>query len=56
MLDGASTKVIHMLEGVDVETAPQWLKPGARVKAVWKDTLRGSMNDISHFELIPQKG
>lgn len=55
MLDGAATKVIHMLEGVDVDTAPQWLKPGARVKAVWKDNLRGSMNDISHFELIPNQ-
>ena len=51
MLDGASTKVIHTLEGVDVDSAPKWLKPGARVKAVWKDTLRGSLNDISHFEL-----
>ena len=55
MLDGAATKVIHTLEGVDVETAPTWLKPGARVKAVWKDTLRGSLNDISHFELAAPK-
>lgn len=52
MLDGASTKIIHMLDGVDVNTAPKWLKPGARVKAVWKPELKGSLADISHFELI----
>jgi uncharacterized OB-fold protein len=55
MLDGASTKVIHVLDGVDLDTAPKWLKPGVKVKAVWKSTLRGSLNDISHFELVPPK-
>ena len=52
MLDGAATKIIHVLDGVDVETAPKWLKPGVRVKAVWKTELKGSLSDISHFELI----
>lgn len=52
MLDGASTKVIHVLDGLDIQTASKWLKPGMRVKAVWKTELKGSLNDISHFELI----
>lgn len=51
MLDGAATKIIHVLDGVDVDTAPTWLKPGVRVKAVWKSELKGSLSDISHFEL-----
>jgi uncharacterized OB-fold protein len=51
MLDGAATKIIHVLDGLDVNTAPKWLKPGVRVKAVWKSELKGSLSDISHFEL-----
>jgi uncharacterized OB-fold protein len=54
MLDGASTKIIHNLIGIDVATAPKWLKPGARVKAVWKDKRKGSLDDISHFELLDE--
>lgn len=56
MLDGASTKIIHVLDGLDMKTASQWLKPGMRVKAVWKAELRGSLSDISHFELIDAQG
>ena len=52
MLDGASTKMIHVLDGVDIERAPKHLKLGARVKAVWKSELKGSLGDISHFRLI----
>lgn len=52
MLDGASTKMIHILEGVDIDEAPKLLRPGMRVKAVWREKLKGSLNDISHFELI----
>lgn len=55
MLDGASTKIIHVLDGVNIATAPKELKPGMRVKAVWKTELKGSLNDISHFELIASK-
>ena len=51
MLDGAATKIIHVLDGLDVNTAPKWLKPGVRVKAVWKSELKGALSDISHFEL-----
>ena len=51
MLDGASTKIIHILDGVDIAAAPKTLKPGQRVKAVWKAERKGSLGDISHFEL-----
>lgn len=51
MLDGASTKIIHILDGVDIAAAPRTLKPGQRVKAVWKSERKGSLGDISHFEL-----
>lgn len=56
MLDGAATKLIHVLGGVDIATAPQKLKPGMRVKAVWKEELKGSLGDISHFELVDPQG
>lgn len=56
MLDGASTKIIHVLDGLDMKTASKWLKPGVRVKAVWKAELKGSLSDISHFELIDAHG
>lgn len=52
MLDGASTKIIHVLDGVDIALAPRKLKPGVRVKAVWRSELQGSLEDISHFELV----
>lgn len=52
ILDGASTKIIHVLDGVDIPSAPKTLKPGMRVKAVWKKTRKGSLDDISHFELV----
>ena len=51
MLDGANTKIIHILDGVDIAAAPRNLKPGMRVKAVWKTERKGSLGDISHFEL-----
>ena len=51
ILDGASTKIIHILDGVDIAAAPKTLKPGQRVKAVWKAERKGSLGDISHFEL-----
>ncbi|QEC46496.1 hypothetical protein FSW04_02145 [Baekduia soli] len=55
VLDGASTKLIHMLSGVDIDTAPQTLRPGARVRAVWNDDAdpTGTLQDILHFELLP---
>jgi uncharacterized OB-fold protein len=52
VLDGASTKLIHMLEGVDPDEAPRLLRPGMKVRAVWKDSEQavGTLADISRFE------
>lgn len=52
VLDGASTKLIHVLEGVDPDEAPRLLRPGMKVRAVWKDAEQavGTLEDISHFE------
>lgn len=52
MLDGSSTKMIHVLDGIDIDEAPKLLRPGIRVKAVWRKERKGSLSDISHFELI----
>jgi uncharacterized OB-fold protein len=54
VLDGASTKLIHMLDGVDPGEAPRILRPGMKVRAVWKDAADavGTLEDISHFELV----
>jgi uncharacterized OB-fold protein len=50
-LDGAATRLIHVLGGVDVETAHETLEPGIRVRAVWRDDSNtGTLADISHFE------
>jgi len=56
VLDGASTKLIHTLGGVDPDEAPRILRPGLRVKAVWKDPeeAQGTLEDISHFELAEE--
>ena len=47
-LDGADTTLNHYLAGSD----PAQLRLGARVQAVWRDELRGAMDDILHFEVI----
>lgn len=54
VLDGASTKLIHMLDGVDPHDAPRLLRPGMKVRAVWKDPDQavGTLQDISHFEPV----
>ena len=52
MLDGASTRLIHTVAGFDMSRAKELVKPGTRVRAVWRDTQTGSLDDISHFELI----
>jgi uncharacterized protein len=56
-LDGASTRLIHTVRGFDMKRAKELVKPGTRVRAVWRETRTGSMDDISHFEIIdePQK-
>ena len=52
-LDGASTGLIHNVAGVDMGRAKDLVKPGTRVRAVWREGERtGSLTDISHFEVI----
>ena len=53
VLDGASTKMIHMIDIDDVESAKERIKPGTRVRAVWREGQReGSLRDIERFEVI----
>jgi uncharacterized OB-fold protein len=54
MLDGATTRLIHNVAGIDMTKAKDLVKPGTRVRAVWRETRTGSLDDISHFELIDQ--
>jgi uncharacterized protein len=53
ILDGAQTRLIHNIAGVDMSRAKELVKPGTRVRAVWRDgESTGSLSDISHFEVI----
>lgn len=53
VLDGAATRLIHVVGGIPADEAPRRLAPGMRVRAVWTDEPgRGSLEDILHFELI----
>jgi uncharacterized OB-fold protein len=52
MLDGACTRLIHNVAGIDMSKAKDLVKPGTRVRAVWRDKRTGSLEDISHFEPI----
>ncbi|WP_375248638.1 OB-fold domain-containing protein, partial [Sphingomonas sp.] len=55
VLDGASTKMIHMIDIDDIESAKQRIKPGTRVRAVWREGERvGSLRDIERFEVIDE--
>lgn len=56
VLDGSATRLIHTIEGISPEEAREKLKPGMRVRAVWKEGTEptGSLDDISHFEVIEQ--
>lgn len=54
ILDGASTRLIHTIDGVDMTRVKELVKPGVRVRAVWSDQRTGSLKDISHFELLEQ--
>jgi hypothetical protein len=48
-LDGADTTLNHYL----AENDPGRLAIGQRVRAVWREELRGAMDDILHFEVAP---
>ena len=53
VLDGASTRLIHMIDIDDVEAAKLTIKPGTRVRAIWTTGARkGSLSDIERFEVI----
>ena len=54
VLDGASTRLIHMIDIDDVEEAKQRIKPGTRVRAVWGKERTGSLADIERFEVIDE--
>lgn len=47
-LEGADTTLNHYLSTAD----PDLLRIGARIRAVWREELRGAMDDILHFEVI----
>jgi uncharacterized OB-fold protein len=47
-LDGADTTLNHFL----AESDPTRLEIGLRVCAVWREELRGAMDDILHFEVM----
>ena len=54
-LDGADTGFVHFVGGVDlsdVQKAGKELKPGVRVKAVWRKKRNGSILDIKYFKVI----
>jgi uncharacterized OB-fold protein len=53
VLDGASTRMVHVIEIDDLETAKTTIKPGTRVKAVWVEGERqGRVSDIARFEVV----
>ncbi len=47
-LDGADTTLNHYLAEAD----PARLAIGLRVRAVWREHLRGALDDILHFEVV----
>jgi uncharacterized OB-fold protein len=51
VLDGTSTRLIHMVGGIDAELAREQVRPGSRVRAVWSDRRTGSLADVEYFEL-----
>ena len=49
-LDGADTTLNHYLDLAD----PERLAVGLRVRAVWRDELRGALDDILHFQVLTE--
>ena len=55
VLDGASTRLIHMIEIESIDWAKEHVRPGCRVRAIWTTGERtGSLRDIERFELIDE--
>jgi uncharacterized OB-fold protein len=55
VLDGSSTRLIHMVGGARAEADMMAVSPGDRVRAVWSDRHTGSLADIEHFELLDEE-
>ncbi|MCW2767864.1 MAG: hypothetical protein JWO11_3823 [Nocardioides sp.] len=53
VLDGSSTRLIHMVGGDAANADKHAVEPGNRVRAVWSERRTGSLADIEHFELLP---
>jgi uncharacterized protein len=53
VLDGSSTRLIHMVGGEAANADKHAVEPGHRVRAVWSDRRTGSLADIEHFEILP---
>lgn len=53
-LDGADVGLSHMIDTdtADVEEAMKRMKPGARVKAEWREEKKGEIRDIKYFKTI----
>jgi len=47
-LDGADTALLHYLDGV----TPEGIRIGMRVKAVFSESRKGTIRDISHFKPV----
>jgi uncharacterized protein len=56
ILDGASTRLIHQVGGIDMATAKETLTPGTPVRAVWREDApaKGTLEDIRYFEPIEE--
>lgn len=55
VLDGASTRLIHMIDVESIQWAKDNVRPGSRVRAIWtKGQRSGSLRDIERFELIDE--
>ena len=50
-LDGADTALLHYLDDV----RPEDVKIGMRVKAVFADSRKGTIRDISHFQPVKSR-
>ena len=54
-LDGADGCLSHILGGIDlsdVDKAPELVKVGMRVEAVWRDERKGEIGDIEYFRPV----
>jgi hypothetical protein len=56
-LDGAGTAFTHQIGGIDMSDyneVRKKVKLGDRVRAVWSEEKKGSILDLSHFEIVEE--